>query len=53
VLEDRQPELADFLRDQGIAPLTPEEREVLAAFRNRFPAQTDGVEQVVEAIKKL
>ncbi|HEE1186238.1 TPA: XRE family transcriptional regulator, partial [Klebsiella pneumoniae] len=29
------------------------EREVLAAFRNRFPAQTDGVEQVVEAIKKL
>lgn len=23
VLEDRQPELADFLRDQGIAPLTP------------------------------
>ncbi|HGV5221598.1 TPA: XRE family transcriptional regulator, partial [Klebsiella pneumoniae] len=23
------------------------------AFRNRFPAQTDGVEQVVEAIKKL
>ena len=36
VLEDRQPELADFLRDQGIAPLTPEEREVLAAFRTAF-----------------
>ncbi len=50
VLEDRQPELADFY-ETGIAPLTPEEREVLAAFRNRFPAQTDGVEQVVEAIK--
>ncbi|WP_412465390.1 XRE family transcriptional regulator [Klebsiella pneumoniae] len=53
VLEARQPELAEFLRDEGIAPLTPEERQVLEAFRNRFPSQTDGVEQVVEAIKKL
>ncbi|HED2908082.1 TPA: XRE family transcriptional regulator [Klebsiella pneumoniae] len=53
VLESRQPELAEFLRDEGIAPLTPEERQVLEAFRNRFPSQTDGVEQVVEAIKKL
>ncbi|EPO5386908.1 TPA: XRE family transcriptional regulator [Raoultella ornithinolytica] len=53
VLEARQPELVDFLRDEGIAPLTPEERKVLEAFRNRFPSQTDGVEQVVEAIKKL
>lgn len=53
VLEARQPELAEFLRDEGIAPLTPEERQVLEAFRNRFPSQTDGVEQVVAAIKKL
>ncbi|HBS5700592.1 TPA: XRE family transcriptional regulator [Klebsiella oxytoca] len=53
VLEARQPELAEFLRDEGISPLTPEERQVLEAFRNRFPSQTDGVEQVVEAIKKL
>lgn len=53
VLEARQPELAEFLRDEGIAPLTPEGRQVLEAFRNRFPSQTDGVEQVVEAIKKL
>lgn len=53
VLEARQPELAEFLRDEGIAPLTSEERQVLEAFRNRFPSQTDGVEQVVEAIKKL
>ena len=37
VLEARQPELAEFLRDEGIAPLTPEERQVLEAFRNRFP----------------
>ena len=53
VLEARQPELAEFLRDEGIAPLTPEERQVLEAFRNRFPSQTDCVEQVVEANKKL
>ena len=53
VLEARHPELAEFLRDEGIAPLTPEERQVLEAFRNRFPSQTDSVEQVVEAIKKL
>ncbi|ELD1608274.1 XRE family transcriptional regulator (plasmid) [Escherichia coli] len=53
VLEERQPELLEFFRDQGTAPLSPDEKLVLEAFRNRFKGEIGASEKVVEAIKAL
>lgn len=53
VLEERHPELLEFFRDEGTAPLSDDEKKVLEAYRNRFAGQEDASEKVVEAIKSL
>lgn len=53
VLEERHPELLEFFREEGTAPLSADEKRVLEAFRNRFGDQRGASDQVVEAIKKL
>ncbi|HDW3274198.1 TPA: XRE family transcriptional regulator [Enterobacter asburiae] len=53
VLEERHPELLEFFRDEGTAPLSEDEKQVLDAFRKRFDGQQGASEQVVEAIKSM
>ncbi|ENL8728993.1 XRE family transcriptional regulator [Citrobacter amalonaticus] len=53
VLEERHPELLEFFREEGTAPLTKDEKLVLEAFRKRFDNQQGASEKVVEAIKSL
>lgn len=53
VLEERHPELLEFFRDEGTAPLSPDEKLVLDAFRKRFDGQQGAADKVVEAIKSL
>ncbi|EBC2960978.1 XRE family transcriptional regulator [Salmonella enterica] len=53
VLEERHPELLEFFREEGTAPLSPDEKKVLEAFRQRFDGQHGAGEKVVEAIKSL
>lgn len=53
VLEERQPELLQFFREEGTAPLTADEKLVLEVFRKRFDGQQGASEKVVEAIKSL
>ncbi|ENO7467495.1 XRE family transcriptional regulator [Enterobacter hormaechei] len=53
VLEERHPELLEFFRDEGTAPLSQEEKQVLDAFRKRFNGETGASERVIEAIKSL
>lgn len=53
VLEERHPELLEFFREEGTAPLSADEKRVLEAFRNRFGDQRGASDQVVEAIKNL
>ncbi|EHP7135701.1 XRE family transcriptional regulator [Salmonella enterica subsp. enterica serovar Thompson] len=53
VLEERHPELLEFFREEGTAPLSADEKLVLEAFRNRFDGQHGASEKVVEAIKSL
>lgn len=53
VLEERHPELLEFFREEGTAPLSPDEKKVLEAFRQCFDGQHGASEKVVEAIKSL
>ncbi|ECY6377268.1 XRE family transcriptional regulator [Salmonella enterica subsp. enterica serovar Anatum] len=53
VLEERHPELLEFFREEGTAPLSPDEKKVLEAFRQRFDGQHGASEKIVEAIKSL
>ncbi|EAO3892644.1 transcriptional regulator [Salmonella enterica] len=53
VLEERQPELLDFFREEGTTPLSKDEKLVLEAFRNRFDGEQGASTRVVEAIKAL
>ena len=42
VLEERQPELAAFLYKEGTAPLNEDEKQVLAAYNERFGKEKGG-----------
>lgn len=53
VLEERQPELAAFLYKEGTAPLNEDEKQVLAAYNERFGKEKGASQKVVEAIKSL
>ena len=53
VLEERQPELAAFLYKEGTAPLIEDEKQVLAAYNERFRKEKGSSQKVVEAIKSL
>ncbi|EKH4212168.1 helix-turn-helix transcriptional regulator [Escherichia coli] len=53
VLEERQPELAAFLYKEGTAPLNEDEKQVLAAYNERFGKEKGTSQKVVEAIKSL
>ncbi|HCP7805998.1 TPA: XRE family transcriptional regulator [Escherichia coli] len=53
VLEERQPELAAFLYKEGTAPLNEDEKQVLAAYNERFDKEKGASQKVVEAIKSL
>ena len=53
VLEERQPELAAFLYKEGTAPLNEDEKQVLAAYNERFGIEKGASQKVVEAIKSL
>lgn len=53
VLDERQPELAAFLREEGLEPLNEDEKRVLSAFRERFNDVQGSSKIVAEAIKSL
>ncbi|KWW08244.1 hypothetical protein [Escherichia fergusonii] len=53
VLDERQPELAAFLREEGLEPLNEDEKRVLSAFRERFSDEPGSSKIVAEAIKSL
>ncbi|MCV5928372.1 XRE family transcriptional regulator, partial [Escherichia coli] len=53
VQEERQPELEAFLYKEGTAPLNEDEKQVFAAYNERFGKEKGASQKVVEAIKSL